>query len=93
MYNPSRLSRDPADTMGDDEHRPGAPTEPPDLPKGMRRQWGEVRAKTGVSEASGVMRGSAKCTGDGSTETHRPAKPGDSDDEVEGARGARRPRR
>ena len=33
-----------------------------------------------------MLRGSAQGTGDDGAETRRPAKPGDSDDEVEGAR-------
>ena len=33
MKNPIRLSRDPADVTGDDEHHPDAPTEPPDKPE------------------------------------------------------------
>ena len=34
--DPPRLSEDPADATGDDEHRPDAPTEPPDMPEGTR---------------------------------------------------------
>ncbi|KAF8551499.1 hypothetical protein OG21DRAFT_1486934 [Imleria badia] len=33
--NPARPLEDPADATGDDEHRPDAPTEPPDMPEGM----------------------------------------------------------
>ena len=34
--NPTRPSRDPEDATGDDEHRPDAPTEPPNMPEGTR---------------------------------------------------------
>ena len=73
--NPPRPSEDPADAMGNNEHRPDAPTEPPDKPKGMRRRWGEERAEMGVSEMSGVSRGSAWGTGDDGVETRRVMKP------------------
>ena len=84
--DPPRPSEDPVDVTGDNERRPDTPTEPPDLPEGTRRQWGEERAETGVSEVLGALRGSAKCTADNGIKTHQPAKPGDPDDEVEGAR-------
>ena len=35
--NPTRPSEDPGDATGDNEHRPDAPTEPPDMPEGTRR--------------------------------------------------------
>ena len=72
--------------MGDDEHRPDAPTEPPNIPEGTRRRGSRERVKTRVSRVSEVPRGSTEGTGDDGVETHRPAKPGDPDDEVEGAR-------
>jgi hypothetical protein len=33
---PTRPPEDPADATGDDEHRPDAPTEPPDMPEGTK---------------------------------------------------------
>ena len=42
--NPTRSPEDPPDAMGDDEHRPGAPTESPDKAEGARGRGGEVRA-------------------------------------------------
>ena len=35
--NPPRPSEDPVDVTADDERRPDAPTEPPDMPEGTRR--------------------------------------------------------
>ena len=43
--DPHRPSRDPADATGDDERRPDTPTEPPNMPEGTRRQWGDERAE------------------------------------------------
>ena len=92
MTDPPQPSKDPGDVMGDDEHRPDAPTEPPDKPldeevEGARVECLEVeRAETGVSEVSGVLRGSAEGTGDDGVKTHRPADPDEPHDKVEGAR-------
>jgi hypothetical protein len=43
--NPARLSEDPADTTGDDEHCSDARTEPPDMPEGRGRQSGKQEVK------------------------------------------------
>jgi hypothetical protein len=55
--NPTRPSRDPADATGDDEHRPDAPTEPPDMPEGTRGRGSWERVETGVSRASREVEG------------------------------------
>ena len=69
MRNPTRPSEDPGDAMGDDEHRPDAPTEPPNKPldeevEGTRVEGSEV--EMAVVEAS---RGIKECPDeDGSDE-------------------------
>ena len=81
--DPPRPSEDPADATGDDECRPDAPTEPPDMPEGMRRrgiqEWVETRV-------SGVLRVGAEGTGDDGIKTRWPEKPNKPNHKVEGAR-------
>ena len=84
--DPTRPSRDPEDATGDDERRPDAPTEPPNMPEGMRGRGsrdGNARVETEVSRTS---RGHAEATGEISDEPRRPTKPNDSPDELEVAR-------
>ena len=81
--NPTRPSRDPEDTTGDDERRPDAPTELPNIPEGTGGRDGEARVKTAVSEASTESAGG---TGKNRDESCRPMKPDVPHDEVEGAR-------
>ena len=81
--DPPRPSEDPVDTTGDYERRPDAPTEPPDMPEGTKRRGSREQVEPRVS---GVLRGSAQGTGDDGAKTRPPVKPGDPDDEVEGAR-------
>ena len=53
MTNPPRPSEDPVDTMGDDKCRPDAPTEPSDMPEGMKVEeveTGGPRGSKGVEE-------------------------------------------
>jgi hypothetical protein len=47
--NHSRPSEDPADATGDDERRPDAPTEPPDMPEGTRGRGSWERVEMGAS--------------------------------------------
>jgi hypothetical protein len=49
---PSRPSRDPEDTLGDDKRRPDAPTEPPNKPEGTRGRRSRKWVEMGVSRAS-----------------------------------------
>ena len=56
------------------------------MPEGTRRRGSWERVKTRVSRVSEVLRGSTEGTGDDGVETRQPAKPGDPDDKVEGAR-------
>ena len=82
MKNPIRPSRDLADATGDDKHRSDAPTEPPDMPEGTRRRWGDERAETGVSEVSrGVERG----PGDDGDEGRQPGMSDEPPDQPYGA--------
>jgi len=76
--NPPRPSEDPGDAMGDDEHHPDAPTEPPDMPKGRRGRGGEVRVKTSMS---GTSRECGGGTGDEGGDKRRPGKPTEPPDE------------
>ena len=82
MTDPHRPSRDPADAMGDDEHRPDAPTEPPNKPEGTRRRWGDERAETGVPELS---RGVEESLGVDGNEEGRPGWPDEPPDKPYGA--------
>ena len=59
------------------------PTEPPNMPEGTKGPGSRERVE---SRVSGASRGSAWGTDDDGAKTRRPAKPGDPDDEVEGAR-------
>ena len=77
MRNPPKPSEDPGDVTGDDERHPDAPTEPPDLPEGMRRQWRQEQVEMRVSRVLGASRGSAQGTGDDGIETHRVMKFGE----------------
>jgi len=62
---------------GHDGRHPGIPTEPSDMPKGMRRQVGELRVEMGhIKNIEG-----AKCGGD---ELSRPRKPPDESHEQVG---------
>ena len=84
--DPTRPSRDPEDATGDDERRPDAPTEPPNMPEGTKGRGsrdGDARVETEVSRTS---RGHAEGTGDSSIKARRPEKPDQLPDEVEGAR-------
>ena len=72
--NTPRPSEDPADATGDDEQRPDAPTEPPDMPEGMRRRGSQERVETRVSGAS---RGSAWGTDDDGVEMRQVMKSGE----------------
>ena len=82
MTDPPRRSEDPADATGDDERRPDAPTEPPNMPEGTRRRGIREQVETRVS----ASRGGAEGTGDDGVEMRRPEKPNKPNHEVEGAR-------
>ena len=80
--DPPRPSEDPADAMGDDEHRPDAPTEPPDMPEGMRRRgtWERVEKRV-----SGASRGVQEDLGVDGDEERRPGWPDEPPDKPYGA--------
>ena len=67
-----RPSEDTGDATGDDEHRPDAPTEPPDTPKGTRGRGGELKAET---RTSGMSRGAEEDAGSDGDEERRARKP------------------
>ena len=54
--DPTRPSRDPAGTTGDDERRPDGPTEPPDKPQGAGGRDGDARVETEMSRAFGARK-------------------------------------
>lgn len=81
--DPTRPSRDPEDATGNDERRPDAPTEPPDMPGGTRGRGSREGVETEVSRGPNRA---AEATGGNGDETRRPEKPDGSPNEVEGAR-------
>ena len=81
--DPARPSRDPEDATGNDERRPDAPTEPPDMPGGTRGRGSREGVETEVSRGPNRA---AEATGGNGDETRRPEKPDGSPNEVEGAR-------
>jgi hypothetical protein len=80
--NPTRPSIDPADTMGDNEHRPDVPTEPPDQPEGTREQRSEPRVETREVRSLRVSTEGAETTGDDGDDERRLAVPDEPPDEL-----------
>ena len=81
--DPARPSEDLADTMGDDEHRPDAPTEPPNKPldeevEGTRVEGSEV--KTAMAE---VLRGVQESPDEDGSDEDRPGMADEPPDEAQ----------
>jgi hypothetical protein len=79
--NPCRPSRDPADATGDDERRPDAPTEPPDMPEGTRGRGSRERVETRVTRVSESSRDVDEDPGEVGGEERRPGVPDEPFDE------------
>ena len=67
--NPPRPSEDPGDMTGDDKHHPDTPTEPPNMPEGMRGRGSWEWVKTRVSR---TLRGAKEGMGSDGDDERQP---------------------